>query len=326
MTEAPCLDDTQLCALVSKGNGESPTGSASRYERLLLLELPRPWPSKVLQAPQLYPGVKDTLTELERTGRAPSVLAIEPDPLYSRPGYVRTLYYTRPDEPFAEFERTEHLVPEGEVGAFVEALLLGGDLSAFTPYRETSPLRDLLVCTHENRDICCGRFGEAAFGALRSAHPRPGVRVWRSSHIGGHKFAPTLIDLPSGRFWGHLEPHTYAGIVDNTLELTELRRFYRGWSGLGKLEQHAERAAFEREGWGWVKAKKSGRVIAAAPEHDEVTVELTFTRKDGSSGSYEAVVACTGEVETLASSGSAPRVSVKQYDVTRLELREAVAL
>lgn len=266
------------------------------------------------------------LTALERAGRAPSVLAIEPDPLYSRPGYVRTLYHTRPNEPFAEFERVEHLVPEGEVGAFVEALLLRGDITAFAPYRQESSMRDLLVCTHENRDFCCGRFGEAAFGALRTAHPRPGVRVWRSSHIGGHKFAPTLIDLPSGRFWGHLESHTYTGIVDNTLELTELRRFYRGWSGLGKLEQHAERAAFEREGWDWVKAKKSGRVIAAAPEHDEVTVELTFTREDGTSGSYEAVVACTGEVETLASSGSAPRVRVKQYDVTRLELREHVAL
>jgi hypothetical protein len=317
-----CLGEAQLCALVSKGNGECPTGSASSYKALLVLELPRPWPSKVLQAPHLYDGVRDTLTTLERAGTPLSVLTVEPDEVYSQPGFVRLLYFRRPEGMFAEFERLEHLVPEPEVGAFVNALVLQGDVTTFAPYRQETRGRDLLVCSHETRDICCGRFGEEAYRALRFLHPD--VRVWRSSHIGGHKFAPTLIDLPSGRFWGHLEPHTYAGIVHDTLELTELKKVYRGWSGLGKLEQHAERAAFESEGWGWAGAKKSGRVISAVPERDEVTVELTFVRQDGTEGSYEAVVSCTGHVETLASSGDAPRVSVKQYVVTRLELKEAV--
>lgn len=326
MSNPICLEDTQLCSLVSRGNGECPTGSASRYERLLLLELPRPWPNKVLQAPQLYPGVRDTLTALERTGKGISVLTIEPDPVYSRSGFVRTLLFTRPEGPFADFGRLEHLVPQTEVGAFLGALLLAGDVSAFAAYRQNVPLRDLLVCTHEARDVCCGRFGEAAFGALRMAHPRPGVRVWRTSHIGGHKFAPTLIDLPSGHFWGHLEPHAYPGILDGTLELGELKRFYRGWSGLGKREQIAERAAFEREGWSWTGAKKSGRVVATSSERDEVTVALEFVRKDGTAGGYEAIVVATGEVETLASSGPAPHVWVKQYKVTRLELKEYVSL
>lgn len=121
-----------------------------------------------------------------------------------------------------------------------------------------------------------------------------------------------------------MEQHAYSGIVDNTLDLNELGTFYRGWSGVGKLEQHAERAAFEREGWSWTRAKKSGRVVASDPVRDEVTVALTFVREDGTAGLYEATVACMGEVETLASSGAAPRVNVKQYEVTRLELREPV--
>ncbi len=324
MSGTPCLSDAQLCSLVSRGNGEGPTGSASPYKALLLLELPRPWPNKVLQAPHLPAGVREVLLALERAGKACSVLAIEPDPAYSRPGYARVLYFRRPNGLFSDYERLEHLLPETEVGAFMDPLLLQEDVTAFTAYRQDDHGRDLLVCTHENRDICCGRFGEQAYGALRMTHARPSVRVWRSSHIGGHKFAPTLIDLPSGRFWGHLEPHTYAGIVDNSLNLSELKRFYRGWSGVGKLEQHAERAAFEREGWSWIDAKKAGRVVSSTPERDEVTVALEFVREDGTAGSYEATVACTGEVETLASSGTAPRVGVKQYEVTRLELQEAV--
>ena len=31
------------------------------------------------------------------------------------------------------------------------------------------------------------------------------LRVWQSAHFGGHRFAPTLIDLPIGHLWGHLD-------------------------------------------------------------------------------------------------------------------------
>ncbi len=310
--------DAQLCSLVSKRSGESPVGSASCYQALLVLEVPTPWPRNALGAPHLPSDVQGVMADFGRSSVPCSVLAVQPDPVYSRPGVVRALYFRRPEAPFAEFERLEFVVPQSRLAAFLDALLLRQDPSAFTPVWGAH--RDLLVCTHESRDVCCGRFGEAAYRALRFEHPRAGVRVWRGSHIGGHKFAPTLIDLPSGRFWGHLEPHAYPGIVDETLDLAELEKFYRGWSGLGKLEQVAERAAFEREGWGWTKARKTGRIVAAVPERDEVTVQLHFRRADGSHGTYEAVVTCAGTAETLASSGDAARVMVKQYAVTRLGL------
>lgn len=320
-----CLSDAQLCSLVSKNSGEQPLGSASVYQALLVLELPPPWPRNALHAPQLAPEVRDVMAAFGRSEGACSVLAVAPDPVSSRPGAVRALYFRRPDGPFADFERQGYLIPQTRLAAFLDALLLQQDVSAFAPYLEAHqgdlhPRRDLLVCTHANRDICCGRFGEAAYQALRFVHERPGVRVWRTSHIGGHKFAPTLIDLPSGRFWGHLEPHAYQGVVDNSLEPGELKRFYRGWSGVGKLEQHAEGAAFEREGWGWTRVRKTARIVSAVPERDEVTVQLAFVRQDGTRGIYEAVVACAGTAETLASSGDAPRVTVKQYEVTRLKL------
>lgn len=61
----------------------------------------------------------------------------------------------------------------------------------------------LLVCTHGSRDICCGKLGPRLAQALRSAgHPE----VWEVSHIGGHRFAPTLWHLPSWRVYGRLVP------------------------------------------------------------------------------------------------------------------------
>lgn len=58
-----------------------------------------------------------------------------------------------------------------------------------------------LVCTHGSRDICCGSLGPRLAQALRAAGHQ---EVWEVSHIGGHRFAPTLWHLPSWRFYGRL--------------------------------------------------------------------------------------------------------------------------
>ncbi len=58
-----------------------------------------------------------------------------------------------------------------------------------------------LVCTHGRRDACCGRLGLPL--ARRLAELAPG-RVWRTTHLGGHRFAPTLLSLPDGYCYGRL--------------------------------------------------------------------------------------------------------------------------
>lgn len=58
-----------------------------------------------------------------------------------------------------------------------------------------------LVCTHGSRDVCCGTLGPRLAQALRAAGHQ---EVWEVSHIGGHRFAPTLWHLPSWRFYGRL--------------------------------------------------------------------------------------------------------------------------
>lgn len=59
----------------------------------------------------------------------------------------------------------------------------------------------LLVCTNGKRDTCCALRGRpvAAELALR----RPGD-VWEVSHLGGHRFAPTALVLPTGQLLGRL--------------------------------------------------------------------------------------------------------------------------
>lgn len=59
----------------------------------------------------------------------------------------------------------------------------------------------LLVCGNGRRDACCARLGGPMARQLVAAHPD---RVWESSHLGGHRFAPTALALPTGQLLGRL--------------------------------------------------------------------------------------------------------------------------
>ena len=169
-----CLAEEQLCALVSRRNGESPIGSASRYERLLLLEFPLPWPRNALQAPQLRADVRQVLADLESSPYPCSRLALQSDPYYSRPNEVRVVYFRRPGGRFADFAKLELSVPEHALAGTLRALLLEPDEAVWRPYRQSSAhLRDILVCTHETRDVCLLRSlrGGRLSGAPRHARP-----------------------------------------------------------------------------------------------------------------------------------------------------------
>ena len=144
--------------------------------------------------------------------------------------------------------------------------------------------------------------------------------MWRTSHIGGHRFAPTLIDFPEGRYWGHLEPEALEKLVLRQGPISELGRSYRGWAGLsGKFEQIAEREIFAREGWDWTRYLKSGKTLKATQNEDYAEVRIEYATSDGNGGAYEATVETNGTVMTRYDSGPGPLQEVKQYHVSRLE-------
>lgn len=66
----------------------------------------------------------------------------------------------------------------------------------------------LLVCTHGRRDRCCALDGRALVSAVLAGCPEIAPHVWESSHLGGHRFAPTALVLPSGYLYGRLDPAT----------------------------------------------------------------------------------------------------------------------
>ena len=313
--------EDRLCSLVSKANGEDPIGSAKAVKNRLIVELPQPWLSNALGSRRLVEGLRPVVEGAQDDGLLGAFSAILPDREYSRNGHNRLLFLRRPEGPFAAYDKVDLLVPDGEVVAAVGALLGGAGLGRFGRYRqETGHVRDLLVCTHGSRDVCCGKFGYPIYDLLRRRHASPGrVRVWRTSHLGGHRFAPTMIDYPEGRHWGHLETWAAERLAARRGPVSDLGPFLRGWAGLrSPAEQAAEREVFAREGWVWTGYLKEGRVLASGDGRTEV--RIAYGSPDGAvSGAYEATVEAAGTVMTLESSGNAELTEVDRYRVVRLE-------
>lgn len=61
-----------------------------------------------------------------------------------------------------------------------------------------------LVCTHGRRDQCCAILGRPMLDVV------PGA--WESTHIGGHRFAPTILLLPAGLVLGRVAPEDWPGV------------------------------------------------------------------------------------------------------------------
>jgi hypothetical protein len=319
--------ERRLACVVSQANGEDPAGTGTPFTGYLLVEVAPPWKYDVGESRRFPEDLWEAVKGLWDAGIVQKFTAIMPDPEYSREGHTRVILLRRPSGPFfAAYEKEEYLVPEGEVVALVEALAKEPDgPSRFAHYREDdSRVRDILVCTHGSHDVCCGRFGYPLYEELRQEYAAASegrLRVWRTSHLGGHRFAPNLIDLPEGLYWGHLEPEALENLVLRNEPVSEMRRFYRGWAGLsGKFEQIAEREILIREGWKWTGHPKRGRTLEVDEEESRAEVRIEYTAEDGSvSGTYEATVEESGSVMTLASSGTGALEEARQYHVSRLE-------
>jgi hypothetical protein len=103
----------------------------------------------------------------------------------------------------------------------------------------------LLVCTNGHRDPCCAREGLRLAAALNRTHPG---HVWETTHLGGHRFAPTALLLPWGTVHGRLNRVEAAALLDAAGRGELLTTGYRGRSAFTRPAQVAEAAVRARLG------------------------------------------------------------------------------
>lgn len=104
----------------------------------------------------------------------------------------------------------------------------------------------LLVCVHGRRDRCCAIAGRPLVSALAAAYP-PGV-AWESSHLGGHRFAPTALLLPYGYLYGGLTESLARRVLSEATLGRVVTHGLRGRSAWSPAGQAAELAVRTQAG------------------------------------------------------------------------------
>lgn len=321
------------CNVLALQKGLDPAGNAGDFDDAVVIETPLPWKKDLYQTAGALPQEMINLLALwleqykAGLGYRHRPLLIAPDAEYSRAGFRRVMFYTRQPGMFAHYDKTEFLVPEQELGALVWALYEAReDLPRFAQYRvpDAEATRDLLVCTHGTVDAACAKFGYPLYNDLRKHHASDSLRVWRVSHFGGHVFAPTMMDMPTGHYWAYVEETQAAQIVTYSSHPAALRGHYRGWAGLERgFMQAAEREMWQCEGWAWFTYHKSGEVLAQDPDEENpqwAEVRVQFASPDGkTSGVYEARIEVDQRIEAISTTGNTATHAFPQYVVTRLD-------
>ncbi|MGN6427349.1 MAG: sucrase ferredoxin [Leifsonia sp.] len=124
------------------------------------------------------------------------------------------------------------------------------------------------VCTHARHDQCCAVRGRPVVEALARSHPE---ETWECSHLGGDRFAATMVLFPHGLLYGAVPAAEADGIVAAFAEDRIEPRYLRGRTSLSTVAQAAE--AFARDASGDTRID-AYRVIAERPHPHGWTVEL----------------------------------------------------
>ncbi|MGI5458608.1 sucrase ferredoxin [Streptomyces sp. CA-249302] len=260
------------CSTASRVLDEPLAGTAATARTWLLLEQPGPWGAKALTSSHLdsalgraleaaAKGTGVRIALIRRPGRHADCGTPAARQVYAAhtvPGKV-WLHSATTRDPRELLDLDFAALGRGEVQSFDSAL-------GARPHTG-DPLA--LVCTNGKRDRCCALLGRPLAAELAAS----GVEgVWEVTHLGGHRFSPTLLVLPYGYAYGRAEAHAVKEVLHGAQEGRIVVEGCRGSSAWERPGQAAELAV-----------RSQARVEAAEA--------LTVVRTEGAAPRWEVTVA-----------------------------------
>ncbi|OBA96200.1 sucrase ferredoxin [Mycobacteriaceae bacterium 1482268.1] len=256
------------CSDQSLARDDPMYGTASAGFSWMLLELPGAWGhSAFLQSPAVIEpelgraivrrveSAKMRIAAIRKHGRRASTPRWRWFVAHSRAG-AEALYSGEVDDPRAYLD----LALDGS----------DGELSA-------DPV--VAVCAHGKHDQCCAVRGRSACTAIAAQYPE---YTWECSHLGGDRFAATMLVLPEGLCYGRVDSADSAELVRLYLEGRLDNRFLRGRTSLPHAVQAAQH--FARDAFG------DDRIDALHPvsvDHGDGEIRVVL---DADPGSIEVVL------------------------------------
>ncbi|MER5468442.1 sucrase ferredoxin [Streptomyces sp. NPDC002935] len=261
-----------MCTTASRHLDEPLAGTAATARTWLLIEQPGPWGAKALTSSHLDPTLGRAL-EAAAQGTGVRIALIRRPGRHADCGTPaeRHVYaaHTTPGNVWLHGAMTRD--PEEVLGLDL-AELGNGDPRSFDEVLHGRPHTDdplALVCTNGKRDRCCALLGRPLAAELAAS----GVHgTWEVTHLGGHRFSPTVLVLPYGYAYGRAEAHAVKEVLQGVREGRVVTEGCRGNSAWERPGQAAELA-----------------VRTASGEHSADV--LTVVRTDGAAPRWEVTVA-----------------------------------
>jgi hypothetical protein len=286
---------TMRCADSARMRDEPLAASAVRYLRFLLLEVPGPWGPSALEGTHMEASAARQLASqaaaadthvllIRRPGRHPS----------ARAGTEARAWALADTSPGAE------RVVWGSWRDPSDILAL--DLSAAPPgpAGTAGPQRLALVCTNGKRDQCCAVRGRPVAAAIAASADWD---TWECSHLGGHRFAATIMLLPTGDMFGWLDPESAVEVTRRFAAGQLMLSHHRGRCGQPVPVQAALHAAAVRLGdfnrdairLAWARPLPadgtSGPPEQAADDTERWEVRVTHQAGGGREDAYHLILA-----------------------------------
>ena len=257
---------SQRCSVRADDRDDWMLGTAFPAARLLLVEQPLPWGADGLRTSRFD---RDTALALEARAREQGVRV----QAVRRPG-------GSPEGPrrrwmLVDTRDQTNSIQQGEFTEDQELLELPLDASGGA---DPDPI--YLVCSHGRHDPCCGQRGRPVVAALAATRPD---RVWQASHLGGCRFAPTVLVLPLGVMYGRVPPSSADELVAATEAGQLAEGMLRGRIGVPPAAQAA--LGFAHEHLATRRVRDLSLVSANAVDQATVIVRLA-----GPEGRFDVTV------------------------------------
>ncbi|GAA1504301.1 hypothetical protein BJ978_000364 [Agromyces terreus] len=285
---APCSDR-------ARERGDPLAGTAPPGIRWLLVEAATGWGPNALLDPPFDPALgRQLVRRAEANGFR--ILAIR------RPG--RRTAPTSQRWAIVDSRPGLESIVWGEAADASELTRLPLDGSTGT--RSTRPV--FAVCAHGRHDRCCAVRGRRVAVSLAAVRPE---ETWECSHVGGDRFAGTMVVFPHGLYYGYADDGDASRIVDAFDAGRVLHDRLRGRSTFSRAVQTAQHHA--REAFG------DDRIEAYPPLDEQPTDGGVRVRLADADGVPIAVELAEAVSPPLLSTCAATRL----VQVGRYELREA---
>ncbi len=212
-----------LCADAARERGDTMQGTALHVRRFVLIEHPGPWGFDALGESGIDPDVRDQIVRATRVVGARTLL-------------IRR-YGRRESTDARRWAVADVVTGRVRWGTWTtdDDLLAARDAIS-EDSADWSPEPVLLVCTHGRHDTCCAVRGRPVAEALTARH---GDRVWECTHVGGDRFAASVVVLPDGTYYGGLDGLEAGDVIDRHLAGTVTPGRLRGSTLLPPVAQAA---------------------------------------------------------------------------------------